>query len=149
MALTQSTQLLVQPATPDDASQATRLSMKPEGPTTGYVDGAWWPRSRDLPAELQGLAAALAERLGRIDRVSYNLTSWEPTEHRTVAAGMIIRLQGYRLLHTNIVDLRGESGRVRLLVVSPDASPRAGNAALTMAGEAGNTMNIDGLLALE
>ncbi|MDT0352853.1 DUF5994 family protein [Pseudonocardia charpentierae] len=25
------------------------------GPTTGWVDGGWWPRSRDLAAELPGL----------------------------------------------------------------------------------------------
>ncbi|MFF0147938.1 DUF5994 family protein [Amycolatopsis sulphurea] len=24
---------------------APRLRLKPEAPTTGYVDGAWWPRS--------------------------------------------------------------------------------------------------------
>jgi hypothetical protein len=32
-----------------------RLKLKPKAPTTGYVDGAWWPRSRDLSAELPAL----------------------------------------------------------------------------------------------
>lgn len=45
-------------------SQPPRLSLKPTGLTTGQVDGAWWPRSRDLSVELQGLAAALTDRLG-------------------------------------------------------------------------------------
>ena len=29
-----------------------RLRLKPKAPRTGYVDGAWWPRSHDLAAEL-------------------------------------------------------------------------------------------------
>lgn len=29
-----------------------RLSLKADVPTTGVVDGAWWPESRDLAAEL-------------------------------------------------------------------------------------------------
>ncbi|MFC0105990.1 DUF5994 family protein [Kibdelosporangium aridum] len=28
------------------------LRLKPKAPTTGYVDGAWWPRSRDLSARI-------------------------------------------------------------------------------------------------
>ena len=32
-----------------------RLRLKPKAPTTGYVDGAWWPRSDDLAIELPDL----------------------------------------------------------------------------------------------
>jgi hypothetical protein len=46
-----------------------RRRRKPKAPTTGYVDGAWWPRSRDLAAELPVLIAVLAARLGSIVRV--------------------------------------------------------------------------------
>jgi Family of unknown function (DUF5994) len=28
-----------------------RLRLKPKAPKTGWVDGGWWPRSRDLAAE--------------------------------------------------------------------------------------------------
>ncbi|MFS8102185.1 DUF5994 family protein [Lentzea alba] len=41
-----------------------------------FVDGAWWPRSSDLAAELPPLIAALAGRLGRATRVTFNLTAW-------------------------------------------------------------------------
>ncbi|HVW42390.1 MAG TPA: DUF5994 family protein, partial [Amycolatopsis sp.] len=41
---------------------ALRLRLKPKAPTTGYVDGAWWPRPRDLSAELPALLAVLAVR---------------------------------------------------------------------------------------
>ena len=34
-----------------------RLRLKPKAPLSGYVDGAWWPRSDDLAAELPDLLA--------------------------------------------------------------------------------------------
>src|SRR5690349_21650645 len=40
-----------------------RLSLKPESATAGFVDGAWWPASRDLAAEVSRLIAALADRV--------------------------------------------------------------------------------------
>jgi Family of unknown function (DUF5994) len=51
-----------------------RLRLKPKAPTTGYVDGAWWPHSADLPIELPDRLAVLSVRLGPIDRAIYNLT---------------------------------------------------------------------------
>lgn len=134
--------------TADDGS-AIRLTLKPEAPTTGYVDGAWWPRSRDLAEELQGLVAALTDRVGRVERVSYNLNSWAHAGRRIVATGTTVRLQGYNLLHTNVVDVRGERARLRLLVVSPDASESAGTAALTAASESGSIAKVDDLIALK
>src|SRR2546429_6174405 len=50
-----------------------RLRLKPAAPVTGYVDGAWWPRNRDLSAELPSLLAALGSRLARIVRGTYQL----------------------------------------------------------------------------
>ena len=53
-----------------------RLRLKPKAPQTGYVDGAWWPRSDDLTTELPDLLAVLSVRLGPIDRVLYKLSDW-------------------------------------------------------------------------
>ncbi len=41
-----------------------RLTLKSTAPTTGYVDGGWWPHSRDLGAEAADLARAVTLRLG-------------------------------------------------------------------------------------
>jgi len=54
-----------EPASSAVADQVARLELKPDAPTTGYVDGGWWPRSRKLEAELPALVAALGQRLGR------------------------------------------------------------------------------------
>ncbi|WP_410639151.1 DUF5994 family protein [Amycolatopsis sp. lyj-346] len=51
-------------AADEHASHSPRLRLKPKAPTTGYVDGAWWPTSRDLTAELPPILAVLAVRLG-------------------------------------------------------------------------------------
>ncbi len=45
-----------------------RLRLKPKAPSTGHVDGAWWPHSDDLAAELPDLLAVLSVRLGPIDQ---------------------------------------------------------------------------------
>ena len=37
--------------------QVLRLRLKPKAATTGFVDGGWWPRSRDFAVELPGLLA--------------------------------------------------------------------------------------------
>src|ERR1700742_1788481 len=59
-----------------------RLRLKPKAPATGYVDGAWWPRSDDLGTELPDLLAVLSVRLGLMQRVLFNLGDWgkEQTE---------------------------------------------------------------------
>ena len=54
-----------------------RLRLKPKAPRTGYVDGAWWPRSHDLAAELPTLVEVLAVRLGPVGRVAYSIGAWD------------------------------------------------------------------------
>src|SRR2546423_461190 len=97
-----------------------RLKMKPKAPTTGYVDGAWWPRSRNLPTELPALLAALAVRLGRVQRVSYNLTTWDPAPRRIHIDGQLLRLGGFHTQLPNTIDLIETNGtRITLLVLPP------------------------------
>jgi hypothetical protein len=69
--------------------------LKPKAPTTGYVDGGWWPYSDDLPTELPDLPAVLSVRLGPIDRVIYNLTEWAEAPNRLSTGGRVVRLGGY------------------------------------------------------
>jgi Family of unknown function (DUF5994) len=124
-----------------------RLRLKPKAPTTtGWVDGGWWPRSRDLAAELPGLVAVLAVRLGRIERVSYHLADWGPTVGKISCAGGVVRLVGYRAQHADTVDVLAAGQRVTLLVVPPETSPQTAHAALMAAGHRGNTDAVETLL---
>jgi len=129
-----------------DPHERLRLRLKPKAPITGRVDGGWWPRSRDLAAELPGLLAVLAVRLGRIERVGYHLDDWGPTPRRISGDDGAVRLEGYRSQHANTVDVIAARHRVTLLVVAPDASAQTAHAVLMAAGHRGNTDDVDTLL---
>jgi hypothetical protein len=136
-------------ATSIDVHQHLRLRLKPRGPVTGFVDGGWWPRSRDLPAELPALLAVLAVRLGPVESVSYNLDTWAPAPRRITLDGRLVRLAGYRSQHPATIDVLGAAHRLTLLVVAPDATPEAAHGALMTAGHRGNADRVDALLLAE
>ena len=127
--------------------QPLRLKLKPKAPTTGYVDGAWWPRSRDLSAELPALLAVLAVRLGRVPRVSFNLTDWDAAPRRITVAGSPVRLGGFHTQRPDTVDVIGPDGaRLTLLVIPPQTGQATAHQVLMRAGRRGNTDDIDALL---
>lgn len=124
-----------------------RLRLRPKAHTTGYVDGAWWPRSRDLAAELPALLAVLAVRLGGIPRVSYNLTEWGAVPRKIAAEGVRVRLDGFwsRPAHTLDV-IAGDRHRLTLLVVPPDTEPSAAHRTMMRAAERDNGDTVEELL---
>lgn len=60
-----------------------RLRLKPKAPTSGYVDGAWWPYSRSLSTESPEPLAVLATRLGQIERSTLDTGSAMQTTSST------------------------------------------------------------------
>ncbi|MEU5260698.1 DUF5994 family protein [Amycolatopsis sp. NPDC021455] len=130
---------------------APRLRLKPEAPTTGWVDGAWWPHSLDLTAELPSLLSALTARLGRVERVTYHLAAWPPTARRLRSGDeqSDVRLEGFRSQHTATLTVIGTGARRRLtlLVIPPDADPDLAHHALLTAARRGNGDTADTLLA--
>ncbi|WP_373281742.1 DUF5994 family protein [Nocardia aobensis] len=69
----------------------------PRAPRPGSVDGARWPRTTDLVAELSDLEA-LGRRAGSIDRIMYSMDAWQPAPRRAMIGGRSVRLDGYRHL---------------------------------------------------
>lgn len=130
----------------EDPRRVLRLRLKPKAAATGFVDGGWWPRSRDLTVELPGLLAVLAVRLGRIERVSYHLGDWDPTPARIGYDGGVVRLGGYRAQHADTVDVLGTRRRVTLLVVPPETSSPTAHDVLMSAGQRGGTDDVEALL---
>jgi hypothetical protein len=124
-----------------------RLRLKPKAPQSGYVDGAWWPRSADLTAELPDLLAVLSVRLGRIDRVLYNVSEWVTAPAKLATAGRNVRLDGYRRQPINTVEvLSADRDKILLLVVPDDADPTEAHAALMAAAGPGNGATVEALL---
>ena len=126
-----------------------RLRLKPKGPRSGYVDGAWWPRSDDLAAELPDLLAVLSVRLGRIDRVLYNLDEWANASAELVTHGEAVRLEECRLQSTDTVEVIGlNDTKIVLLVVPSNVDPDGAHATLMAAAAPRNDSTVDSLLMI-
>ena len=124
-----------------------RLRLKPKAPRSGYVDGAWWPRSDDLAAELPDLLAVLSVRLGPIDRMIYKLNEWAKAPKKLATGGRVVRLDGYSLQPTNTVEVLGlNRKKIVLLVVSPHADPDQAHAVMMTAAGPNNALTVDSLL---
>jgi hypothetical protein len=121
----------------DSQRQPLRLRLKPKAPQTGYVDGAWWPRSRELADELTALTDVLAIRLGPVVRVAFDSAAWNPVAE---VDGRSVRLTALRPPEKHIVRVSGSDGRqITLLVVPPEASGEAGHDAIMMAARRANS----------
>ncbi len=124
-----------------------RLRLKPKAPCSGYVDGAWWPHSDDLTAELPDLLAVLSVRLGPISRVIYQLSEWPKAPRKFVTDGRTVRLDGYHLQPINTVEVLGlNRKKIVLLVVSPQADPDQAHAIMMTAAGPNNSLTVNSLL---
>jgi hypothetical protein len=129
----------VQTISAPESQHGLRLRLKPKAPTTGYVEGGWWPRSRDLAAELPALVEILAVRLGPVTRVAFALAAWDTAPRRAEVDGHSVRLEGYRSQDAHIVHVTGDDRqRISLLVVPPTAAEPAGHDAMMKAAARGN-----------
>jgi hypothetical protein len=117
-----------------------RLRLKPKAPPTGYVDGAWWPRSPDLSVEVPALTHVLAVRLGPVTRVAYALEVWDTPPRQITVDGTCVRLEGFHSRDQYVLRVTGSDGRrVSLLVVPPEAAATAAHDAMMRAARRGNT----------
>ncbi|EDY56320.1 conserved hypothetical protein [Streptomyces sviceus ATCC 29083] len=117
-----------------------RLALKlvNASPERAELDGAWWPRSRDLTHELPTLADVLDPLWGRITRIAVNPRYWPVIPPRIFVNGHTVKV-GWFTLELDphkILLLSGTSGRWDLLVIPPEtAAPSA--ARLMAAASAG------------
>jgi hypothetical protein len=126
-----------------------RLRLKPKAPTTGHVDGAWWPRSDDLPKELPDLLAVLSVRLGSVDRVMYNLAEWAKTPARLLTGGRSVRLDGFQRQPGNTLEVLGIGReKILLLVVPPNTDPDLAHDAMMAAAAPNNASTVGDLLEI-
>jgi Family of unknown function (DUF5994) len=126
-----------------------RLRLKPKAPESGYVDGAWWPHSEDLTAELPDLLSVLSVRLGPIGRVIYNMNEWAKPPAKFATAGRTVRLDGYRIQPVNTVEVLGlNRDKIVLLVVSPHADPDQAHAIMMTAAGPNDVSTVESLLMI-
>ncbi len=126
-----------------------RLRLKPAAHASGYVDGAWWPRSDDLMTELPGLIAVLSMRLGAIGCVMYNNADWRMTPAELVRGGRVVQLDGNGGLLPNTVEVLDSKGnKVVLLVVPFHIDPDQAHGIVTAAAEPDDASSVDTLLMI-
>lgn len=125
-----------------DASIGTRLSLRADGGPTGDIDGAWWPHSDVLSDEVPGLLAVLTDRIGPVERLSYDLADWASADRRLSAGGRRVRLDGFRRRRpagtVHAVGTRREV--VTLFVIPPATPPEQGAEMLRRAGDPATTL---------
>lgn len=125
-----------------------RLRLKRKAPSTGYVDGAWWPRSDDLPTELRDLLAVLSVRLGAVTRVTYHIGEWATPPSKCRVGEQVVRLDGYRLHPPHTVGvLDGRGHEIDLLVVPSQTEAETAHGIMMAAAAADNVSAVDLLLA--
>jgi hypothetical protein len=125
-----------------------RLRLKRKATATGYVDGAWWPRSDDLTTELPDLLAVLSSRLGPVARVTYKLSEWATVPRQVPIGGRTVRLDGYhRQPHSTLGVLDTYGNEIVLLVVPVRTKPDRAHNIVMAAAVTENASSVDTLLS--
>ena len=125
-----------------------RLRLKRKTSRAGHVDGAWWPQSDDLAAELPDLVTVLSVRLGAVTRVTYNVADWPKPVRKQRIGDQVVRLDGYHRhpLHTvGILDGRGNE--IDLLVVPTQTDAEDAHTMMMVAAETDDVSTVELLLA--
>ncbi|MET9409690.1 DUF5994 family protein [Streptomyces sp. NPDC002935] len=99
-----------------------RLLLAPPGTAPALIDGAWWPRSRDLTAELPALTTVLDPLWGRITHVTVNPTFWPVIPRRVPVQGHVVKVGWFKAEQDphSLLLLSFTAGRWDLLVIPPE-----------------------------
>ncbi|WP_371655933.1 MULTISPECIES: DUF5994 family protein [unclassified Streptomyces] len=104
----------------------------------GVLDGAWWPRSRDIAEQLPALITALTEHLGPITRVGLDATAWQAIPTRLVIDDRVVHLDSFPVGDDTVLITRGDNDHFALLVVPPDTNADTARIAMARAVHADN-----------
>ncbi|MFC6152964.1 DUF5994 family protein [Nocardioides yefusunii] len=111
------------PLTTDRGPLRVRLD---NGFPSGPLDGAWWPRSRDLKTEVRDIVDHFPHFTSEVVRVLFTRPDWDgqtPThsEHKVLCARGLVNIGSFPHDDSHRVVLVMRSGeRLTLLVIPPD-----------------------------
>ncbi|MFB6614279.1 DUF5994 family protein [Streptomyces sp. NPDC085524] len=129
---------------PDEIHQAVKpgtalLRLQTTHSREGVLDGAWWPRSRSIRAELPALIQVLTDHLGPITRVGLDSGAWGELPTRLVIDARVVHLDSFPVGDDTVLITRGDNDHFALLVVPPQAHADAARQAMARAVDADNT----------
>ncbi|MFJ3838849.1 DUF5994 family protein [Streptomyces sp. NPDC054904] len=104
----------------------------------GLLDGAWWPRTRNIETELPGLISVLIEYLGPITRVGVDASAWNGLPARLVIEEQVVHLDSDPVGDGTVLITRGHNDHFALLVVPPETTAGAAREAMARAVRADN-----------
>ncbi|MFF5536977.1 DUF5994 family protein [Streptomyces cinerochromogenes] len=132
-------------------SVPARLSLAPTGSVPGLLDGAWWPRSRDLLREIPTLTDALEACWGRITHVTVNPTHWPVIPRKVPVTGHTVRVGWFAAEQdpNKVILLSYTVGRLDLLVIPPETDPAAAARLMAAATVPRGIRTASGLMADE
>ncbi|MFC0842898.1 DUF5994 family protein [Streptomyces noboritoensis] len=106
---------------PADPAPTARLALKPANTARGLLDGAWWPRSRDLLSELPALIDVLDPTWARITRIAVNPRHWPVIPRKIPVHGHVVKAGWFtpELDPHKMLLLSYSVGRWDLLVIPP------------------------------
>ena len=123
-----------------------RLSLSPDF-GAGLLDGAWWPRSHDLPCESADLVDRFPVDRGRIDRLVYSRPDWTEGARRIQVARGTVKAGCFPRDDTHVMLLSMSSRSVvRLFVVPPDTADADAHAVMTRAADGADLADADELM---
>jgi Family of unknown function (DUF5994) len=108
---------------PSKTSSEARLAFCDRSSGAGAVDGAWWPHSLDLRAELPDLVAVLSLSVGPVHRVVYDPTHWPDAPSRIIRGTAVTTVDPYALVASDTIYLMGTHSRDCVLFIVPPSIP--------------------------
>lgn len=111
------------------------------------LDGAWWPRSRDLATELPVLLDRLPDRVGRVVHVVVSPPDWDDSPRRVVRRGGQTKVGSFPRDDTHVLMLSTSTRVLRLMVVPPGTADDHARTLMVVASHAGNGYTPGELLA--
>lgn len=122
-----------------DGDSGPRLRVTPNRLASEHIDGAWWPRSTQLPAELPALLSSLSDGLGQVVGVGYRRDGWTDAPPQVDIAGHPVQLLGFTSDEPASVIVIGHDGHhLTLRVVAPETTDQAAREALAAIPERAN-----------
>jgi uncharacterized protein DUF5994 len=133
---------------PRGVTERSRISFRQPVSTGGFVDAAWWPRTRDLTTELPALMDVLWTAGREINRITFNLHAWKPAPRRMRIEGRTVRLGGFVTSDPQSVRLSDPWGaeRVDILVIAPETDPAVAQRIFDLASQADNPYRVQEIL---
>lgn len=120
--------------------RALRVGLKPQDHRSGPVDGSWWPRSRDLHAELPQLLPELSGQLGLVNLVLYDFGGWSTSPGYVTSQERAVKTTGFLRRPLNAVRVVGlQQKQLLLLVIPHDLHPDDAHSIMTSAADRHNT----------